>query len=195
MGFATTRTENQLQLKPLNIFYKALISAELQKGGDMKKTAVVAVAVAVLFVAGNALANKCDFYQWKPCFNAKPRVAKPAPAPAAPERVVLEGVYFDTGSARIKPESYSVLDKNVANLNKKGDLKITVEGFTDNVGRPESNVKLSDARAAAVKDYFVSKGIKSDRIGTKGYGADNPIADNKTADGRAKNRRIEIETR
>lgn len=180
------------------------------------KKAVLVVAVAVLcFTAGSAMAGKCDTYQWKPCYQEsagsgdlanlckyyqwkfhrcyEAPVVKAAPAPA-PERMVLEGVKFDTGSARIKPESYSVLDKNVANLSKKGNTSITIEGFTDNVGNPQSNLKLSSARAAAVKDYLVTKGISADRIKTHGFGDANPIADNKTPDGRAQNRRIEIET-
>lgn len=72
------------------------------------------------------------------------------------------------------------------------DVKVSIEGHTDNTGKPEANQKLSENRSAAVKTYLVGKGINADRLSTKGYGADQPIEDNKTAAGKAKNRRVEF---
>jgi outer membrane protein OmpA-like peptidoglycan-associated protein len=72
------------------------------------------------------------------------------------------------------------------------DIKVTIEGHTDNTGRAETNQKLSESRAASVKKYLVSKGISADRLTTGGFGADRPIEDNKTAAGKAKNRRVEF---
>lgn len=161
----------------------------------MKKVVFMVVAVlAVSFVAQNAMAKECGFHQWPParCIAAAPAPAKPAPAP---EKIVLEGVYFDTGSAKIKAESFAILDANVAQLKKnKKDVKVLIVGYTDNVGKPANNQKLSEARAKSVQDYMVSKGIKADHISSKGMGDANPIADNKTKEGKAKNRRIEMET-
>ena len=70
--------------------------------------------------------------------------------------------------------------------------KWDIEGHTDDVGKDASNLDLSDRRAASVKNYFISKGISADRLTSKGYGETRPIADNKTAAGRAQNRRTEI---
>jgi len=72
------------------------------------------------------------------------------------------------------------------------DLKVEVQGHTDNIGSESSNQKLSEKRAEVVKNYLVARGVKADRIKVVGYGEKNPIADNKTADGRAMNRRIEF---
>ena len=72
------------------------------------------------------------------------------------------------------------------------DLKLLIRGHTDNVGKPEANVQLSKARAQAVKDYLVGKGVKAERLRVEGRGPDEPVADNKTFAGRAKNRRIEF---
>jgi outer membrane protein OmpA-like peptidoglycan-associated protein len=139
--------------------------------------------------------GKCAYYQWPHHICKK---EAPAPVVAAPkvEKIVLEGVYFDTGSARIKKESFSVLDANAAKIkNSKQNLQITVVGYTDDRGSDAMNEKLSAARAASVKSYFESKGIDGSRIASMGKGKSNPIADNSTNDGRAKNRRIELETR
>ena len=154
----------------------------------MKKV-ILAVIVMTCFIAGSAMANMCDFYQWKPCYAKKVQVAKPAPAP---EKIVLEGVYFDTGSAKIKPESYAVLDANAAKVMKKKSIDVQVVGYTDSVGKQASNMKLSEARAASVKEYLISKGVNANRISSKGMGPADPIADNNTKEGRAKNRRIEL---
>lgn len=103
------------------------------------------------------------------------------------------GVYFDTGSAKIKDESYAVL-KQVANvLTANSDLKLLIAGHTDNTGTTEGNKKLSLDRAESVKQYLVSRfGIAAARLDTKGAGDTEPMADNKTAEGRSKNRRVEF---
>jgi outer membrane protein OmpA-like peptidoglycan-associated protein len=77
-------------------------------------------------------------------------------------------------------------------LNKYPEIKLAIEGHTDNVGKPEFNQELSQKRAEAVKAAIVKKGISEDRISAKGFGMDQPIDDNKTAAGKAKNRRVEF---
>jgi len=71
-------------------------------------------------------------------------------------------------------------------------MKLAIDGHTDNVGKPEKNQVLSDNRAASVKKYLVSKGVDESRLTSAGHGQDQPVADNKTAAGRAKNRRVEL---
>ncbi len=104
----------------------------------------------------------------------------------------IKGINFQTGSARILPNSYAVLDEAVKVLNEYKSLRIRIDGHTDNVGTPELNKKLSQDRADSVKAYLVSKGVDASRLETAGYGDTRPIEDNKTPKGRAANRRIEF---
>jgi len=105
---------------------------------------------------------------------------------------VLDDCNFETGKATLQPESYTVLDELVAYLTRKDDEKIELGGHTDNVGSAASNLKLSLDRANTVRAYLLTKGIDPDRVTAKGYGMTQPIADNKTEDGRAINRRTEV---
>ncbi|AYB30412.1 OmpA family protein [Chryseolinea soli] len=101
-------------------------------------------------------------------------------------------IQFETGSALIKPESYKLLDEILQSSVVAEGLKVGVYGHTDNVGGAQSNQALSEERANSVKSYLLSKGLSSQRIEAKGFGPSNPIADNATAAGRAKNRRVQI---
>ncbi len=104
----------------------------------------------------------------------------------------IKGIEFETGSAKILAKSFKILDGAVAVLVEFKDTKIEIQGHTDNVGAMDLNKKLSLDRAESVKKYFIEKGIAEDRISTNGFGPDVPVADNKDAKGRAKNRRIEF---
>ena len=122
-------------------------------------------------------------------------VAKPAPKPKpVAEKVTFAAdVFFDFDKAIIKPEGRSKLD-DLANKIKDINLEVIIGiGHTDSVGTDAYNQRLSVRRAEAVKAYLVSRGIEANRVYTEGKGEKQPIADNKTADGRAKNRRTEIE--
>ncbi|MBL0741975.1 OmpA family protein [Chryseolinea lacunae] len=101
-------------------------------------------------------------------------------------------IQFETGSAVIKPESYKLLDEILQSSVVAEGLKVGVYGHTDNVGGMESNQKLSEDRANSVKSYLLSKGLAAARIESKGFGSTKPAADNATAAGRAKNRRVQI---
>jgi outer membrane protein OmpA-like peptidoglycan-associated protein len=101
-------------------------------------------------------------------------------------------INFDTGKSTIKPDSATTLDDAAAALKVAGDLRVEVGGHTDNVGTPEANQRLSQERAKAVMAALVERGIKADRLTAKGYGQTSPIADNRTEEGRAKNRRVEL---
>ncbi len=101
-------------------------------------------------------------------------------------------VNFDTGKSSITKDSEQVLDKIVDILNEYPDAKFSVDGHTDSVGRASTNKRLSEARALSVKEYLVGHGVNEFRLSSKGFGEDQPIADNKTRAGRAQNRRVEI---
>lgn len=99
---------------------------------------------------------------------------------------------FNNAKSTIKTSSFKSLDELVVLLIKKDRYRLLIEGHTDNVGRKAANISLSQNRALAVTNYLVSKGVNSNRIDTKWYGENKPIADNNTVDGRAKNRRVEM---
>jgi len=101
-------------------------------------------------------------------------------------------INFDTGKSTIKPESKPIIEQIAQMMKANPGLKIGVEGHTDNVGNPKSNKTLSDERAKSVVTAIVAQGIDPKRLNAAGYGQDKPIADNKTEEGRAKNRRVEL---
>ena len=101
-------------------------------------------------------------------------------------------IQFETGSSTIKPESYSDLDEILKSAIVAEGLKIELDGYTDNTGNADANQQLSEDRANAVKSYLISKGLPTNRIDAKGLGQSNPIADNSTTSGKAKNRRVQI---
>ncbi len=110
--------------------------------------------------------------------------------PMAP--IVLRDVQFDFDSSQIKPESHRALNKEVTTLKGHKDAKIKIVGYTDSQGDKEYNQRLSEARANAVMEYFIQRGVAPDRMVTKGEGEALPVADNSTETGRAENRRTEM---
>jgi OOP family OmpA-OmpF porin len=143
---------------------------------------------------------ECD-----PDLAPKPAPAAPAPAPVAPakpkpkpkpvaEKITFAAdVLFDFDKATIKPEGRSKLD-DLANKVKGVNLEVVIAiGHTDSIGEDAYNQRLSVRRAESVKAYLVSRGIEPNRVYTEGKGEKQPIASNKTKDGRQKNRRVEIE--
>jgi OOP family OmpA-OmpF porin len=106
--------------------------------------------------------------------------------------VVLRGVTFETGRSALKPDSYTILDIVAASLIANPDIKIEIAGHTDNTGALSTNLRLSQARADAVRAYLASKGVAPERMVARGYGPSQPIAPNSTRDGRAQNRRVEL---
>jgi OOP family OmpA-OmpF porin len=126
----------------------------------------------------------------------RPAPAAPAAAPAGPisEKVSFSAdALFDFDKAVLKPEGRAKLDKLVADIKGVNIEVVIAVGHTDNVGGDSYNQRLSVRRAEAVKAYLVSKGIESNRVYTEGKGEKQPVADNKTSEGRSKNRRVEVE--
>ncbi|GIX37204.1 MAG: hypothetical protein KatS3mg127_0443 [Silanimonas sp.] len=107
--------------------------------------------------------------------------------------VVLEGLYFATGSADLLPDSNAAIAEAAALLKARPELRLEVQGHTDNVGNSAANLTLSRRRAQAVADALIqAHGIASSRLAVRGFGAAQPVADNATEAGRAKNRRVEL---
>jgi len=119
-----------------------------------------------------------------------PVVPNPAPAASLPQNVNL---YFDTGSARLRPDSLARLNDFANALAANGkNARVTVNGYTDSAGNAAANMRLSQARANMVKNDLIHDGISADRLTVNGYGQDNPAADNSTTEGKGRNRRVEI---
>jgi len=122
-----------------------------------------------------------------------PKPAAPPPPPAATKVTYAADAFFDFNKSVLKPEGKAKLD-DLAGKVKGINLEVIIAvGHTDSVGSDAYNQKLSVKRAEAVKAYLVSKGIEKNRVYTEGKGEKQPVADNKTKEGQAKNRRVEIE--
>ena len=114
-----------------------------------------------------------------------------APAPARPT-LILQGVNFQTGRSVLTASSYAVLDQVAGSLVANPEIRIEIAGYTDSTGRKLANMRLSMARAAAVRAYLARRGVSPMRMSARGFGASGYIAPNSTADGRAMNRRVEL---
>ncbi|MCA9545006.1 MAG: OmpA family protein, partial [Myxococcales bacterium] len=104
----------------------------------------------------------------------------------------IEGIFFETGSAELKAESNKILDEAAEVMNKFGDLKLEIDGHTDDVGKDDANLKLSQDRADAVKQALTERGVKADRMKATGFGETKPAMKGTSKKARAKNRRIEF---
>ena len=120
----------------------------------------------------------------------------PPPPPSPPQKKHIElsaDSYFDFNKATLKPAGKERIDSEIIPpMKEHSELRALVEGHTDSIGSEAYNLRLSERRANAVADYMESQGISSSRITTKGWGKSKPVADNRTKEGRAKNRRVEI---
>jgi len=138
---------------------------------------------------------------WTPATAAKgcdgalvPKAAAPAPAGVAQSKITLQAdTLYDFDKATLKPEGMATLDKIARDLSKIKLEVIIAVGNTDSVGTDAYNMALGQRRAQSVKAYLVSKGVDGSRIYTESKGKSNPVASNATAEGRAKNRRTDIE--
>lgn len=126
------------------------------------------------------------------CPGTGPNTAVDASGCPASGPVILEGVSFLTGSAKLTLNSQGPLDRVVTALRERPELRVVIEGHTDNVGNRDANLRLSKARADAVRAYFIAKGIAAARLTSVGIGPDQPIGPNDTEEGRARNRRVQL---
>ncbi len=152
--------------------------------GGPKGAAIGAAAGAI---AGGAIGNYFD--------KQKQELDKVAETRRTQDGLLVQlknDLLFDTGSAVVKPGATAQLQQLGATLAKYPDDKINVQGFTDNQGGEAVNKKLSEARAESVRNALTSSGVKPEQIASQGLGESKPVASNKTADGRAKNRRVEL---
>jgi OOP family OmpA-OmpF porin len=156
---------------------------------DEKRGAAIGIGILAGGVLG-ALIGHALFDPEPP--PPEPPAPPPPPAPPAKPLVVLEGAHFAFDSARLNPAAHAKLEETIATLKANPAMRIEIRGYTDSVGTPAYNLRLSERRAASVKDFLVSQGIAANRIDTKGFGLANPVADNSTEQGRAQNRRVEV---
>ncbi len=146
--------------------------------------------LAILFLS-TAMLTGCH-HLCEDCPNGKCGTT-PVAAPVVTQKMVLDRTsHFAFDSAVLSAEAKNSLAPMVERLEQNPNEKVMVNGYTDSTGPAAYNIKLSERRAMAVKDYLVSEGICKTRISTHGYGATDFVASNETAEGRAKNRRTEI---
>ena len=125
----------------------------------------------------------------------EPPPPPPAPAPPPPvvkKKIVLRGVNFDFDKATIRPDAAEILDEAARILNGEPDVRVSVDGHTDARGTDEYNQRLSERRADAVVNQLTRLGVSASRLQPQGYGESRPVASNDTEEGRAQNRRVEL---
>jgi outer membrane protein OmpA-like peptidoglycan-associated protein len=166
--------------------------------GDGTSTTDYAIGCPIGAVAGAIIGG---FIGYKMVHPAPPPVAAappppppppPPPAPAPQERIVLRGVHFDFNRANIRPDAVPILDEAAEILSKHSDVSVDVNGYCDIIGSYRYNLRLSQRRADAVANYLEGKGIAANRLITHGYGKTHFVATNRTGEGRAQNRRVEL---
>jgi outer membrane protein OmpA-like peptidoglycan-associated protein len=129
----------------------------------------------------------------EPVEAAPPPPPPPPPAPVVKRRIILRGVNFDFDRSNIRPDARPILDEAIRTLKEEPAIRVRIEGHTDSIGTEQYNLRLSQRRAEAVKQYLVQGGIAASRLEAVGLGESDPVASNDTADGRAQNRRAELE--
>jgi OOP family OmpA-OmpF porin len=174
----------------------AFVGAKNDTGDDLDEAAGAAAAGGVLLgVAGYYLCKLAQ--QEEPPPEPMPPAVEPAPLPPPPspvkERIVLRGVNFDFDKSAIRPDAAVILDEVVSILSGMSDVPVRVAGHTDATGPDEYNQGLSERRAASVRKYLAEHGVAASRLMSIGFGESSPIASNDTREGRALNRRVELE--
>lgn len=183
----------------------AAIGSGVDNSNRDNGAAIGAVSGALVGGVIGALMAKEPAAPEKPCPAPAPKVEAPAPPPPpapkvevppppAPvkQKIVLRGINFDFDKADIKKEFVPVLEEAAQILKNNPNTTVVIEGHTDSIGTEKYNQGLSERRANSVKKFLISRGIPATQLQTVGYGESKPIADNKTAAGRAMNRRVEF---
>lgn len=176
-------------VKDMSIAGKGMDTAGEQKGADINRQ-IAQLGKGMLVDAAELYRNPAAIQRFvMDVFCLEERVVEQKVV----ERIVLRGIQFDFDKSNIKPEFQPILDEAVSTLKAKPDVKVVIAGYTDSIGTAQYNMVLSNQRAKAVYTYFVSKGIAASRLQTVGNGMNDPVASNATADGRAMNRRVELQ--
>ena len=184
LGIDPVGVATQMQAKYGDKLCFSVISFADNKHGEMVLKAIAALSKCSCFALGEELLRnqtareeflKCSLYDF-----------------IEDEVVIFRSIYFDFNKYNIKKEFIPVLDEGVAIIKSKSNLAVVLEGHTDSIGSEKYNMALSIRRANSVKAYFVKKGVDAGRITAVGFGKMNPRYDNKTAEGRKLNRRVEI---
>jgi len=179
---------------------RALIAKAKQAGAERCAPERQAEAVAKLYAAAHEL-TEGDIHpeENESLIAASVKAAKQAfgktKARCQPEVIALSGVYFETNSAKLSPASDATLNHAVAVLKKRSAIRVEVAAHTDSRGKDAYNLALSERRAKSVMDYLTAHGIAASRLTSHGYGETQAVADNGTATGRAKNRRVALRIR
>jgi OmpA-OmpF porin, OOP family len=170
-------------VKDMSIAGKGMNTANEQKGADINKQ-IAQLGKGILVDAADLFKNPAAIQRFVMDVFCQEIVE---------QKIVLRGINFDFDKFNIKPEFEPILDEAVSTLKAKPDIKVVIAGYTDSIGTAEYNMVLSKNRAKAVYNYFVAKGIAASRLQTVGHGLNDPVASNSTADGRAMNRRVELQ--
>lgn len=166
-----------------------ILGNNLGKGGNTALGAAIGAAVGG--GTGALIGNKMD-KQAREIDQALPGAAVERVGEGIKLTLNENAVRFDTNKSTLTSQAKANLDKLVPVFNEYADTDINIYGYTDSTGKAEYNLTLSEQRAAAVKNYLISKGLKSSRFKTTGLGIADPIASNDTAEGRTQNRRVEF---
>lgn len=164
-------------------------------GGNKTKSAATGAAIGAALGAGGGYLWSRHMQEQKASMEQATQGTGIGVSQTADNQLKLDipsDLSFDSGQYRIKPGLHAVLDRFASTLNQNPVTTVRIIGHTDNVGSDAANNLLAVNRADATRDYLVSRGVESKRISIDGRGEHEPIADNATAEGRAKNRRVEI---
>jgi outer membrane protein OmpA-like peptidoglycan-associated protein len=164
-------------------------------GGNKTKSAATGAAIGAALGAGGGYLWSRHMQEQKAAMEQATQGTGIGVSQTADNQLKLDipsDLSFDSGQYHIKPGLHAVLDRFATTLNQNAVTTVRIIGHTDNVGSDATNNPLSVNRAAATRDYLVSRGVVSKRISIDGRGEQEPIADNATPAGRAKNRRVEI---
>jgi OOP family OmpA-OmpF porin len=164
-------------------------------GETERQTKDYATAAVIGAVAGGIIGSVFGHCAFDPFWEQEPPPPPPAPAPPPPpvkQRIVLRGVNFDFDKSNIRPDAAAILEDAARILRDEPDVRVSVDGHTDARGTDAYNDRLSERRAAAVVDRLVRLGVERSRLEPQGYGESRPVATNETEEGRAQNRRVEL---
>ena len=154
-----------------------------------------ATAIGIGVIAGSVIGSFFGHCAFDPPYEEEPPpppAPPPPPPPPAKKRIVLRGVNFDFDKSNIRADAADILDEAARILREETDVDVSVDGHTDARGTDEYNERLSERRAVAVRNYLVRLGVPGSRLHPQGFGESRPVASNETEEGRAQNRRVEL---